>query len=187
MARESAFTLSELLVALAVAALLALGAVPALSDLIRDQRLIALNNRFNASLQLARSEAVRSGLEVVVCKTAGSPACAESAAWHDGWMVFADADRDRHCGDLDGDGLCDGDAGRVILLEEAPGRGLVIDAGAGNTRKRVVYEPTGFADGYPGTFTFCDARGDPHARGLVLSMTGRLRQADRIADALECP
>ncbi|PWG65274.1 GspH/FimT family pseudopilin [Spiribacter halobius] len=187
MARERAFTLVELLVTLAVAAVLAVTVIPSFSDLVRDQRLIALSNRFNASLQLARAEAIKGGWEVVICKRNRTLRCDASAGWHQGWMIFRDNNRDRHCEDGDGDGTCDGDSGEIVRASGAVTGGLAIDAGAGNTATRIVYEPTGFADGYPGTFTFCDARGIAHARGLVLSMTGRLRQADPSTDSLQCP
>lgn len=69
--RSSGFTLTELLVLLAlVAVILALGA-PALSAMAGSVRLTSGTNMFFSSVLLARSEAAKRNGRVVLCKSSG--------------------------------------------------------------------------------------------------------------------
>ena len=84
------FTLVELMVTLAVLAIVLAIAIPSYQGLTRSSRITSLSNELIASLALARSEAVRRGKTVKVCKAdanASTPACSSGAAWTDGWLV----------------------------------------------------------------------------------------------------
>lgn len=76
-------TLIELLTAIAVVAVTLAFAVPTMKAAIRANRLAAGGNQFVSALNLARSEAVKTGMRVTVRKT--------SANWEQGWRVFVDA------------------------------------------------------------------------------------------------
>ena len=88
------FTLVELLVVLAVGSILLAIAIPGYAFLVSTSRLAAATNDLVTALQLARSEAVKRGVRVTVCKTANvqsiAPACDVTASWQQGWLVFAD-------------------------------------------------------------------------------------------------
>jgi type IV fimbrial biogenesis protein FimT len=92
--RGRGFTLFELLIVLTVGAILLTIAIPGLSFLVNASRLAAVSNNLVVSLQLARSEAIKRGQRVTVCKTSGAmaitPACDASANWQEGWLVFVD-------------------------------------------------------------------------------------------------
>ena len=92
--RHSGFTLIELLVALSVLAILLALAAPNLQALARNNRLTGLTNDLVSTLNLARSEAVKRGGRITVCKSANpgaaAPICSTSANWRDGWLVFLD-------------------------------------------------------------------------------------------------
>lgn len=80
------FTLIELMVTVAVIGILALVAMPAMTDLINNSRVTAQAEEVVSSLQLARAEAVRRNARVTVCAgTAG--ACSGSTSWAN-WTVF---------------------------------------------------------------------------------------------------
>lgn len=64
--KNSGFTLVELMVTLAVAAILATVALPGFTSLIQTNRVTTQTNELVASLNLARSEAIRRGLPVTV-------------------------------------------------------------------------------------------------------------------------
>ncbi|MGA7800126.1 MAG: GspH/FimT family pseudopilin, partial [Gammaproteobacteria bacterium] len=81
--------------ALGICAILLTQAVPSLQHFIQRNRLSAAVNRFSASLQYARSEAVRRGRRVVLCPSVDLHSCAASEQWGQGWIVFADSDGDR--------------------------------------------------------------------------------------------
>jgi type IV fimbrial biogenesis protein FimT len=83
--QASGFTLLELMIAIAVAGVLMALAVPSGTDIIRNNRLTTYTNELVTALNLARSEAVKRGQQVVVRKTGTN--------WENGWQVFVDVDR----------------------------------------------------------------------------------------------
>ncbi|HET8868831.1 MAG TPA: GspH/FimT family pseudopilin [Aquabacterium sp.] len=89
--RIPGFTLVELMVTLAIAAVLATLAAPALTRFLAKSQMNASANELSDSLQLARMEAVSRNTCVSVCRRAesGAPKCAgETGAWDAGWLVY---------------------------------------------------------------------------------------------------
>jgi type IV fimbrial biogenesis protein FimT len=89
------FTLVELLVAMAVGAILLAIAIPGYAFLVNTNKLAAVTNELVIALQLARSEAIKRGQRVTVCKSASSssvsPSCSNAVTWQQGWLVFVDS------------------------------------------------------------------------------------------------
>lgn len=93
------FTLIELMVTVAVLAVLAAYAVPSFQELIRSRRLSTAVNELSTAMAVARAEAVRRGVRVTLCRSSTSanalPTCdTGSGAWSDGWVVFVNTDGD---------------------------------------------------------------------------------------------
>lgn len=92
--RDSGFSLIEILVTISVLAILLALAAPSLQALARNNRLTGLTNDLVSTLNFARSEAVKRGGRITVCKSANSgaaaPICSTAANWRDGWLVFLD-------------------------------------------------------------------------------------------------
>ncbi len=98
------FTLVELLVVMAISAILIAAAVPSFQSLIASSRASSASGTLVSSLEFARSEAIRRNQNVTVCRTANANApenvlsCLDTAAagfdgndWASGWIVFAKA------------------------------------------------------------------------------------------------
>lgn len=80
------FTLVELMVTVAVIGILAMVAVPGIAALVNNGRINGQTEEMIASLQLARSEAVRRNTRVTLCPSTDGTTCAGTTAWS-GWIV----------------------------------------------------------------------------------------------------
>jgi type IV fimbrial biogenesis protein FimT len=177
-ARQQGMTLVELAITLTVCGILVSAGVPAYMNVVLDNRQIAHLNHLVGDLALARSEAVKRGASVTVCKSSTGTGCTSRAAWNDGWIVFTDPDLDRK---LDPD--------ETILRRYQPTPdGVFINFSAFGSRNNLSYRPTGFTYDRNGTFTFCDSRGSGSARALILYKTGRVRvsRTKSSGDPLTC-
>ena len=91
--RARGFTLVELMVTVAVAAVVLALAVPSFQTTLRNHRLTTYANEFIAALNLARTEAIRRGKAVVLCKSANGSSCQTGGNnWEIGWIAFVDSD-----------------------------------------------------------------------------------------------
>jgi type IV fimbrial biogenesis protein FimT len=83
-----AYTLIELMVTISILAILIAIAVPSFSSTIRDSRIASLSSELQGALQLARSEAVKRRVNVVICRrNAAGTACENGTDWGGGWLV----------------------------------------------------------------------------------------------------
>ncbi len=94
------FTAFELLVTMAVAAILMAAAVPSFKSYIWNLRLKTGIEALRTDLNLARSRAISMNATTVVCPVLDPTAnteltCAAVSEWQQGWMVFADTNEDR--------------------------------------------------------------------------------------------
>jgi type IV fimbrial biogenesis protein FimT len=82
------FTLVELMVVIAIAAILLAVALPSFQGSLRSNRVATTGNEMLASLSLARSEAIRSTRGGGVCPSADGATCAVN--WNSGWLVWTE-------------------------------------------------------------------------------------------------
>ena len=162
------FTLVEMLVVLAVGAILLAIASPGYAFLVNSSRLATVTNDFVTALQLARSEAIKRSTRVTVCKSshpmAASPACHTAASWQQGWLVF-----------VDGGVRGAIDAGDTLLWVHGP-----LAAGAitpdHNFSDFVSYQANGVSQGsghlFNGKLHICLGG---NQRDVIINNTGRVR------------
>ncbi|KGK42837.1 hypothetical protein LH51_04215 [Nitrincola sp. A-D6] len=86
--KSSGVTLIELLVAIAVLAILLSLGVPSFNNLIQNSRSTALANEIVTAFNLARSEAVRRAQDITVCASTDEASC--NGVWDgtNGWIVI---------------------------------------------------------------------------------------------------
>ena len=92
MALQRGFTLIELIITMVVAGVLLAVAIPSFTAMIKNNRLATSANAFVTAANIARSEAIKRGVRVTVCKSADGASCTTSDDWDQGWIVFADLD-----------------------------------------------------------------------------------------------
>lgn len=170
-ARRSAacgLTLIELLVTIAIAAILAGLAAPSFRELLASNRLKSQASALLSSLLLARGEAIKRNGRVTLCKSADGAACTADGGWEQGWIMFADGNNNAAL-----------DAGETVIQRQAAlGDGLRL-TGNGNIANYVSYGSMGevrtTAGGIqPGTFTLCQlSTSGGKAREISVSATGR--------------
>lgn len=86
--RNHGFTLVELMVTVAILAILATIAFPSFQASLRSNRLATTTNELVAGLSLARSEATRSTIGAGICASGDGATCGGS--WDDGWLIWVD-------------------------------------------------------------------------------------------------
>lgn len=91
------FTLVELMITLGIASILLAIAAPSFRDMAIRNRLSGYANDMIATVNVARSEAIRRGVTVSICPSGDGASC--SGTWSDGWMTFVDPNRDGALGD----------------------------------------------------------------------------------------
>lgn len=89
---EQGFTLLELLIAIAVAAILLAVAVPSYQSLVQRNSLTANVNDLVGDLNYARSEAVTRGQDVYICSSNDQSSCNAGTDWSKGWVIYAATD-----------------------------------------------------------------------------------------------
>jgi type IV fimbrial biogenesis protein FimT len=163
-APENGFTLIELLVTLALTLTLLSIGIPASQRLVAGSQQTAEINSFVRHLSLARSEAVKSGRNHVLCPSADLTHCSDGTAWHLGFILFED---DNENGTRDTD--------EALNHVNRPTSGIGIDMQSTEGRTYITFRADGRSAGSNLTLTFCDPTGAMPPKAVILSNSGRAR------------
>lgn len=184
------FTLTELMITLAIVAIVLTAAVPSFQNFVLDNRLTTQANDLIADLTFARSEAVkRSGTVRVCVKESAAEACdTTTPAWGLNRIIWVDANSDNII-----------NAGEILRRRERlDGDNVLL---ASNIPDILTFGREGFtnvaspATGLSNHFKLCDRRKDAFARAILVDRSGRVRtsrEASFLTDSaqtnfLTCP
>ena len=84
---QTGVTLVELLIVIAIAAILASLAGPSFSDFINRTRQNSVVSQLVSDLNRARSEAIKRNTPVLLCERATDTACGNTNNWQSGWLI----------------------------------------------------------------------------------------------------
>jgi len=93
--KSRGFTLPEILITMGIIAIVLTTAVPSVSHMIKDNRMANQLNSVVLHLHMARAEAAKRDVRVILCRSsapnAATPSCSGSdGIWTEGYLVFAD-------------------------------------------------------------------------------------------------
>lgn len=171
MKRCSGLSLVEIMVTVAVIAILMSLATPAYTEMLRANRLATETNDLHRALLMARSEAIKRGRRVTLCTTLDGMKCAKGVGWHSGWLMFEDRN-----------GNAQLEPDETVVRSEVRTTNRLSSTGNQPVRDYVSYLPTGAArlvgGGLQmGTLTVC---ADSSGNELVINSAGRVRVIRRV-------
>jgi len=173
---QQGFTLLELMITVAIAAILLAVAIPSFQLTMARAQLTTKTNDFLAGLTNARNEAIKNNTRAVMCASTDGATCT-GGTWTGGWIVFVDTDRD---------GVLD--AGETITnvhpaVNAIPAvHGLTIE-GSANVSNTITFSSDGLLFSSPGTVQVCNLGNalpnvSPNlekARDIVINAVGQTR------------
>ena len=186
--KKNGFTLLELMVTLAVIAIVLTIGVPSFQSVIRNNRLTTQINSLLGAINLARSKAITLDAtfaatdrprRVAICATVDGTSCSGANDWSKGWIVFLSRD----ASNLD----ISGNSDILKFYEGVPSSNYTLNANG----SFVAYDKTGLSkklDGTPATaisFALCynTTTGSDYSRALNVTLVGR---AEAKATATTC-
>lgn len=194
---QAGFTLMELMITIAIAAVLLALAAPNMGDFIKNNRMTSETNNLVAQINRARGEAAKRGVIVILCRSTNPTATAalvncDSGAgnaknWTTGWIMYS----------LDSASTTERDF--VLATDQLLARTATLDNGIrittnGYAESRLAIRSDGTLLETGATrFALCDDRnegpeGNRKGRVVEVSLTGRptIARTDGAGTATDC-
>lgn len=168
---HSGFTLVELMVTVAIVAILASLGAPQLRAFLVKQQVRSDVDRLTTAIHMARSEALKRSGPVSICPLDASkntPSCnakADKNSWNQGWMVFVDyPDSSSTLGSYESG------TDTILLVEQGTRAGAVTTA---DKTASMTFQSVGIGTGLAGSFTVGTKGNGNYCVKLTTSITGR--------------
>lgn len=173
--QQPGFTVLELIVTMAIIAVLLTTGVPAIEAYGLNLRMKTAMDQLQTDLKLTRGHAISHNIKTVICPANDSNDCSGQSAWQDGWIVFTDINGDRQKQDSE----------PLLKYSGALAR---LNINSSRSRTYLRFFPNGSAPGSNITIRFCDRRGAAKAGTITVSNSGRIRmQTDGSEPSENCP
>ena len=182
MKHQRGITIAELLIVVIIAGLLAALAAPNLSEFVKNNARTTRVNSMVTALNFARGQAVSRNARVSICRSAAFDDCDDVGGgnFEDGWVVFIDGGERGVV-----EGIDEGGTDEVLRIFQ-PDTGAGVTFMASNDAGAIAglsYENTGLGSDLDPplstppvsqntVFRYCDDRGAPQARGIVITPSG---------------
>lgn len=157
------YSLFELLITLALAALVFALGLPSFASLAADKRLRSEADALFHSIHLARKASVVRRRVITICASRDGVSCGPAADWAVGWMMFENLGRT---------GVDVRSAGEKILKTHAIQQDVRLRANRAAFSFRSTHQRA-----TNGSIAICDAGDRAASRAVVVSYTGRPRVA----------
>jgi type IV fimbrial biogenesis protein FimT len=134
--RTHGFSLVEMMVVIAIAAILSGLAAPSFVRMINANRIQSAASSLQGDMMYARTEAVKRGMWVSICPSANQSTCDTGTnAWQNGWIVFYDAV---------GNGVFDASADTLLKVRPKVSGGNTIVASPAPSQNAIIFNREGF-------------------------------------------
>ena len=180
------FTLLELLVAVAILAILVSIGLPSFSEVVKNSKLSSAAGCLATALYSARSEAVKRSVNVTVCPYGDDASCGTD--WSEGALVFSEGSAAAVTADLDSAAVdTDSIVIRVCSISDSNVEISAIastdrTSGSANPRKFIRYSRQGVANWNLGYFCVSDDRSSDNWKGINIGLSGDIRTARLATD-----
>ena len=170
------FTLIELMVVLAIAAIILSVGIPSFRTMLQNQRMTSTVNGLFASMNLARSEALKRGMPVHLSTADGG------IDWRKGWVVFVDSN-----------GTGQPDAGDEVIFkhDEVPNGMIIEPKFTSKSVKYLTYNGNGRtqingSNSAPQAGSFLVTLDSQIERKIVINFLGRARVCNPLTESATC-
>ena len=171
--QHSGFTLVELLVTVAILAIIAAMAAPALGVFASRSAMRGISADFTLGMQRARTEAINRNECVVICMSSNGTSCATSSTsgsnWGIGWIAFRSPTCD----------VAAPSAGDIFLVREGFSTRYQLNSADSSAKRSVVFNARGnTGSSTMGKFNLVDtgvSSNDVINRTFCLDKAGRVR------------
>ena len=160
---QRGFTIIELMITVTIAAIVMAIAIPSFRTVAQSSQQRNAVADLSTTLARARTDAAARRRSITICASSDQTTCSGAVTWETGWIIFVDTD---------GDGTLDAAEETLVVHPAFPSEVTIRMIPSNATR--VTYNRDGLLAN-PVTFRYCDDRGLPSLRAIIVGETGSIR------------